>query len=454
MVDGVLRIKGRTGAITNMVADIPNGLISMFANQPTILPHDHYVTALLVRSYHEKYWHLHHETVVNEMRQLYHIPKLRQLLKKVVKTCARCKLLTAKPIIPEMAELPQGRLMPFTRPFTFTGIDCLGPIDVLVGRRHEKRWICLFTCLTVRAIHLEILYHMDHDSFILAFRSFTQDRGHPKKVFSDNGGNFVKAEKVLRDDLKSVNMKLIAENFESPNMEWSFNPPASPHMGGSWERLVRSFKHAFYSVPNHRPMNDQLLRSYVKEIQNIINSRPLTYMPLSSEESSALTPNHFLRGDSNGGHPIGQFSDDAKILKWNWEMSQLHANHFWKRWILEYLPELTRRSKWWGVVTPLKEGDIVLIVDHEQKRNCWPRGRIETVHTAKDGQVRSAIVKTASGYLTRPAAKLAKLDIDDCGLNCQQSHQDTGPKMLENEHALRPEGESNAPAHDGVVNDN
>lgn len=247
-------------------------------------------------------------------------------------------------------------------------------------------------------------------------------------------------------------MKLIAEQFESPNMKWSFNPPASPHMGGSWERLVRSFKHAFYSIPNHRPMNDQLLRSYVKEIQNIINSRPLTYLPLSSEECSALTPNHFLRGDSSGSHPIGQFSDDVKILKWNWEMSQLYANHFWKRWILEYLPELTRRSKWWGVVSPLKEGDIVLIVDPEQKRNCWLRGRIETVHKGKDGQVRSAVVKTTTGCLTRPVAKLAKLDIEDCGLICQQTLQDTGSKMLQNELTLKPNNKSNASCDENHMN--
>lgn len=111
MIDGILRIKGRTGAIMNRISDIPSGLIPAQTNQPIILSHDHYATALLVRSYHEKYWHLHHETVVNEMHQLYHIPRLRQLLKKIVKSCAGCKYLTAKPVVPEMADLPQARLM-------------------------------------------------------------------------------------------------------------------------------------------------------------------------------------------------------------------------------------------------------------------------------------------------------------------------------------------------------
>ncbi len=214
-------------------------------------------------------------------------------------------------------------------------------------------------------------------------------------------------------------MKLVAQQFESPSMKWNFNPPSSPHMGGSWERLVRSFKHAFYSVQHHKTMNDELLRSYVKEIQNVINSRPLTYLPLSSEESSALTPNNFLRGNSSGGHPIGQYSDDAKILKYNWQMSQLYANNYWKRWVNEYMPELTRRSKWFQLVSPLKVGDVVLIVDPDMRRNCWPRGRVETVHVAKDGQVRSAVVRTSVGLLIRPVAKLAKLDIEDSTLSLQ-----------------------------------
>lgn len=433
LVDGVMRIKGRTGAIRNVeIPHLPEGQVSIETVQPIILPPDHYGTRLLIRKYHVQYLHLHHETVVNEIRQQYHVPKLRQILKKVVRSCARCKLLTAKPRPPQMANLPQERLTPYTRPFTFTGIDCMGPLEVVVGRRREKRWICLFTCLTVRAVHLEVLHHMDHDSFILAFRCFTQERGQPKKVFSDNGTNFVKAEQVLRDDLVSIDMKVIAENFEDPTMKWYFNPPSSPHMGGSWERLVKSVKHAFYAVPRHRPLNDQLLRSYMKEIQNIINSRPLTYLPLTSDESPALTPNHFLRGDSSGGHPIGQFNDDAKLLKWNWETSQLYAKHFWKRWVVEYLPELTRRSKWWGIVEPLKPGDVVLIVDANYTRNCWQRGRIESTNISKDGQVRSALVKTSTGYLTRPAAKLAKLDLDDCGLICKQTGQDTGWNMSEN----------------------
>lgn len=148
-------------------------------------------------------------------------------------------------MVSQMADLPQGSLMPYTRPFTFTGVDCLGPIDVLIGRRTEKRWICLFTCPTVRAVHLEVLQHMDHDSFILAFRCVTEERGNPKEVYSDNGVNFVIPEKTLRENLKVMYMNMVAEYFESLSMKWHFNLLASPHMGGSWERLVKSFKHAF-----------------------------------------------------------------------------------------------------------------------------------------------------------------------------------------------------------------
>lgn len=417
LVDGILKIGGRTEAVhQSSPYDTfdQHFTIAPDVAQPIILPDDHLATHLLVQMYHEKYRHVQHETVVNEIRQRFHVSNLRQLVKKITRKCSRCKILTATPAPPQMAPLPKARLSPFTPAFTYTGIDCFGPIEVTVGRRREKRWVVLFTCLTVRAVHIEIIHGMDYDSFIMALRNFMQRRGEPREIFSDNGTNFVKGERILREEYEKIAMDDVAKEFISPNLKWNFNPPESPHMGGAWERLVKSIKHAYYSIPHTRTMNDQLLRSYLMEAENIVNSRPLTYVPLSAENEEALTPNHFLRGSSGGGKPIGSFSDDAKYMRSNWLTSQMYARKFWKKWITEYLPDLTRRDKWFTPVDPLKEGDIVLIADPDSHRNRWPRGRIVKVNVSKDGQVRSAVVQVATGFLTRPAVKLAKLDILEC----------------------------------------
>lgn len=404
---GVLRLKGRIDAAEYVRFD---------TKRPIILDRKHPLTRLIVIQYHEMYLHSNHETVINELRQRYSIGRLRQLLKQVRNGCVKCKIMIAKPEDPEMAPVPSSRVAAYTRPFTYTGVDYFGPMKVAIGRRQEKRWGALFTCLTTRAIHVEIAHSLSTDSFIMCYRNFINRRGQPREIYCDRGTNFVGAEKELKEELTKMDHLKIAESFTSSEMKFVFNPPASPHMGGSWERMVRSVKNTLYAIQPSRTPSDELLKCYLAEVENTVNSRPLTYLPLETEESEAITPNHFLLGSSSGVKPIGQFDDDAKLLKTNWLMTQLYARRFWKRWVTEYLPTLTRRSKWCTPTTPLQVDDIVIIVDKSFPRNLWPKGRIIEVHKAADGQVRSAKVKTVSGIYHRPAVKLAKLDLQSVKL--------------------------------------
>uniref|UniRef100_A0A336M9E8 CSON012451 protein n=1 Tax=Culicoides sonorensis TaxID=179676 RepID=A0A336M9E8_CULSO len=391
--NGILRSNGRLKNIKRVNAD---------TKQPIILPRKHRLTELIVFEYHKRFHHQMNETVVNELRTRFHIPKIRQVVKVVCNNCSYCRNLRAKPVPPQMGPIPNARVQPYTRPFTFTGVDYFGPISVAIGRRQEKRWGVLFTCLTTRAIHIETASKLDTDVFILCFRDFMNRRGRPSDMYSDRGTNFIGAEKILKEELQQIDSAAIAKELISPQLKWHFNPPASPHMGGCWERLVRSVKKILYATLPTRTPSEQLLRSYLIEIENIINSRPLTYLPIDSEESEALTPNHFLRLSSSGNEPLGNFSDDIKVLKQNWMTSQQLANRFWKRWIREYLPELNRRTKWCKPSEPLKIGDIVIIVDENNPRNSWPKGKIVSVKTAADGQVRSCTVKTVTDHPCYP----------------------------------------------------
>lgn len=122
---------------------------------------------------------------LNELRQKFVISHLRHFLKTVRKSCQHCKIQFATPNIPSMADLPECRLAAFTRPFTYVGVDCFGPIQVAVGRRLEKRWGMLFTCMTIRAIHIEIAYCLNVDSCLMCLRNFISRRGMPLEIFSD-----------------------------------------------------------------------------------------------------------------------------------------------------------------------------------------------------------------------------------------------------------------------------
>lgn len=316
-----------------------------------------------------------------------------------------------KIVEPEMAELPTARLAPYEAPFTHTGVDYCGPFQVTVKRSTEKRWIVLFTCLTTRAIHTEIAYGLDTDNCVMCLRTFMLMRGQPKVIYSDCGTNFIAAEKVLREELRNVDQQDIAKHFEGEPIRWKFNPPASPHMGGAWERMVRALKRALYASCPSRNFTDPLLKACMAEATYMVNSRPLTYLPIDSDESEAITPNHFLIGSSNGVNQSGNFDDDDHLLKFKFLTAQQFRNRLWKRWLVEYLPDLVRRTKNFEPTRPLQVEDIVIICDNTLPANCWPKGRVIEVFPGKDGQVRSAKVKTITGVYHRPAAKLAKLDL-------------------------------------------
>ncbi|XP_065089698.1 uncharacterized protein LOC135710920 [Ochlerotatus camptorhynchus] len=411
---GVMRMRGRISACD---------LIDESTKHPVILPREHYITSLVVQKVHEEFHHQCHQTVLNEIRRRYYIPRLRVVLNKTRRNCQKCKSMTAKPQPPSMADLPKTRLAAFVRPFSYVGIEYFGPMQVVIGRRVEKRWGVLATCLTTRAVHIELAHSLTTDSCIMCLQNIIARRGSPIEIVSDRGTNLVGASKELKEALAQVDQERLMKEFTTENLKWSFNPPASPHMGGSWERLIQSVKKILTSIlPTQRLPTDEVLRNSLVMIENIINSRPLTYVPVDSEAAPALTPNSFLLGSTDGSKPLVLHDDSGLALRSAWKSSQVLANMFWKKWLAEYLPEITRRTKWLSADRQIQIGDIVIIVDPSFPRNCWPKGRVVNTKVSKDGQVRSATVRTASGMYERPAVRLAVLDV-----GADKSDRDQGP---------------------------
>jgi hypothetical protein len=110
-----------------------------------------------------------------------------------------------------MADLPRDRVTPSKSPFTYTGVDCFGPLEVKRGISTVKRYGVLFTCLTVRPINIEAASSLDTESFINALRRFTARRGQPEEIRSDTGGKFVKGEKELKQAVNDWNQTHIHE---------------------------------------------------------------------------------------------------------------------------------------------------------------------------------------------------------------------------------------------------
>ncbi|XP_062712190.1 uncharacterized protein LOC115260083 [Aedes albopictus] len=409
---GVIRVEGRTVNASYATFD---------ARFPIILPKSHPITSLLLSDYHCQHGHANRETVVNEVRQRFYIFNLRTAIDKVMRSCQRCKLTKCQPQVPRMAPLPEERLTPFVRPFSYVGVDYLGPLETVAGRRREKRYVAVFTCLVTRAVHLEVAHNLSTDSCIMAVRRFVRRRGPPVEIFSDNGTNFVGASNELVKQIKNINSEC-ADTFTDARTKWTFNPPSAPHMGGVWERMVRSVKEAIRALDDGRKLNDETLLTVLTEAEGFINSRPLTYMPQESADGEAITPNHFLLGSSSGMQdPLRAPVDLASALRSSYQRSQFLSDAVWQRWLKEYFPTLNKRSKWFMDEKPVQVGDLVYVA--EGSRRTWLRGKVMQVIAGNDGRVRQAIIRTGAGKeLKRPVVKLAVMEVAGSG-----SFIDSGP---------------------------
>ncbi|XP_053687203.1 uncharacterized protein LOC128736742 [Sabethes cyaneus] len=381
---GIIRMEGRCARAETLPFDL---------RFPIILPAGSRVTYMIVQHFHEQCGHGYRQMVKNELRQLYYVIHADAVVRKVSSSCVWCKVHRNSPNVPREAPLPLQRLTPGLRSFSFVGIDYLGPFEVAVLRRKEKRWIALFTCLATRAVHLEVTHSLTTQSCLMAISRFVGRRDWPIEFLSDNGTNFQGASKELRELMKDINFDC-ADAYTNARTRWSFNPPAAPHMGGVWERMVRSVKEALRALDDGKQLTDEILQIAIVEAEDMINSRPLTYVSQDAPEADALTPNHFLRGPPSDLQNVALPSPHpSQALRDTYKRSCQVASGLWQRWIKEYVPSLNKRSKWFGETRPLKAGDLVYIVEGGS-RKCWVRGVVEEPIVSSDGRIRQAWVRT------------------------------------------------------------
>jgi hypothetical protein len=397
--DGLIRVGGR----------LKKACIEECHKQPYVVPHNSPIAEMIAREKHE-ISHSGCEWVVSLIRRKFWMTKVRVVVKRVSRNCFKCKKLFSSSCLQKMADLPLERLDACKPPFCHTGLDCFGPFLIKQGRAEIKRYGCVFTCLTTRAVHLEKLNGLDTDTFLNGFRRFISRRGFPETVLSDQGTNFTGACSELSKSLRDLDKDLISRFSVKHGVEWKFNPPGASHMGGAWERLIRSIRKVMAGVlDGHARLNDESLETLFCEIEFILNGRPLTKVSDDVNDSCPLTPNHLLLLRECPTIAPGSFCD-TDVFKRRWRCVQHLANVFWHKWLKQYVPELQKRVKWSQTKRNVQTGDLVMIADENTPRGVWPLGLVLSVNRSEDGLVRSVEIKTKSSKLVRPITKVVLLE--------------------------------------------
>ena len=198
-----------------------------------------------------------------------------------------------------MVPLPPERVRLPLKAFDKVVVDYAGPFRTKQGRGkpRTKRNPCLFTCLTARAVHLEMSYSLDTDSFLNAFTRMTSRRGMPSYVVLDSGGNFVSGEKELQELIPGFDQdKIVNLTSRKKPTEWKFNPLSAPHFGGIFESMIKSSKKALRTILGDADVNDEELHTAICGAEHLLNSRPITYVSSGLNDLTPLTPSHFLVG--------------------------------------------------------------------------------------------------------------------------------------------------------------
>ena len=221
--------------------------LSYHSMHPVILPSKHRAVELYLNYQHNVLHHEGVEYIRNEVKKRFWIFGLRNALRAVKHNCVRCRLFSNSQL-PQMSDLSVDRVTREVRTFTNTRVDYFGPFEVKLFRPTAKKWVCLFTCFSVRAVHLELVDSLNKAACIDAVHRFTARRGQPKSIISDNGTNFVGAAREFKEEFQDLKAIEITASLAEQGIKWTFNPPAAPHFGGVWECLVRSCKKALFNV--------------------------------------------------------------------------------------------------------------------------------------------------------------------------------------------------------------
>ena len=412
---------------------LQNSSLPLGAKYPILLPNQSHFTTLLLNYYHVINLHAGVNHTLNYCRSKFWIIKGRQKIKKCLNKCVKCKRYQARPIsMPSVAPLPNFRVQAST-PFQVAGVDYTGHFNVKYRDTTCKVYICLFTCMSTRAIHLELVESGNTESFLYAFRRFVSKKSCPSLIMSDNAKVFQAAAVYL----------------SALRVEWKFIPARAPHFGGVWERMIGITKLSLRKLLGRNLVTSVELQTIISEIECQVNNRPLTYVA-DDPENCPVTPAHLMYGRQINVVAMERSDSDNRVeagrdsLYKRFEYVKRVIADCWINWKSDYIQSLRERDrKLLRKGCSLREGDVVLICD-DGARSCWNLGKVEKLMKSSDNVLRAVQLKTKNGTITRPVIKLVNLEV--------VSSSDEAPGQSEAlQSACRPERDAAVRAREALL---
>ncbi|BET03158.1 Pao retrotransposon peptidase [Nesidiocoris tenuis] len=405
---GILRVGGR----------LDKAAIGYDQKHPYLLPSKGKFIDMLIDQCHSDLLHAGPHLTMSRIHSRFWIPSLRARVRSRIRSCNVCFRTKPKPTQPKMASLPALRLQGF-KAFRNVGLDFAGPFSITPYRQRGQRkltksYFCLFICLTVKAIHIELVSDLTTECFLAAFKRFLCRRGPCEELRSDGGLTFVGARRKLNELETLISSSSFAENvggeLAGRGITWKVNPPYGPNFGGIWESNIKCVKQHLSRIIGNQVLTYEEFNTVLIQIEAILNSRPLCVLSQDPSAPAALTPAHFLTlGSTLDEIPAEDVAEIPISRLQRYEQIDHIVQNFWKRWRTEFLHTLQLRSKWRLPTTPIEKGAVVVLSKDNYPPLKWPLGIVEKVFPGTDGVIRVVEIRTPSGVYRRPVNKVCPL---------------------------------------------
>ena len=394
---GILRVGTR----------LKNAPISETTKEPALIPKNCHFTALVIWRVHLRLNHASVGQTLAELRQFYWIPQARQIIRSVLRSCVKCRLISASPYpILDAPPLPEFRVKG-TDCFQCTGVDFAGPLvigtlsttvrkrkNIVVPQKDldRKVWLVIFTCAVSRNVHAEVLDGMMVVDLMHGIRRFVSRYNPPSMFYSDNAQTFAC---VARELPQVLTHPRLAKYLNSRKITWNFYVQKAPWMGGFIERVVGLYKSAIKRVLGRARLDYQEFVTLVCELNGMLNSRPISYVYDTVGEEDPITPSKLFCGKNITMFPPfyeATFDNyDPEICSKRLKYLDKCLTHFWNRFSTDYLTALSERhlsKNLPGQGRQPKVGELVLIKNDKLQRGQWKIGRVDKVTPGQDGVVR------------------------------------------------------------------
>lgn len=391
----------------------------IFNKHPIVLPPSGHLVTLIIRQHHKAAMHAGIQLTLATIRQKFWIINGRSAVRKEIRKCITCFRQHATIENQIMGNLPECRVNKHL-PFEFTGVDYAGPLFIRTSHLKKaplvKCYVSVFVCLTIKAIHIELISDLSTDAFLAGLKRFVARRGFPQEIWSDNGTNFQGAKNEMPRLLEQAMCKeteSIIKTLANDHIQWKFIPPAAPHFGGIWEAGVKSVKTHLKKTLGDSNLTFEEMYTTLTQIEACLNSRPISTLKDDISDLNYLTPGHFLIGRAPLTLPEPSLLDIAIGRLSRWQLLQRIYQQFWLAWSRDYLNTLQQRTKWTNKKQNIEKGMIVLLKEENLPPSKWQLAKIIDTLPGKDNVVRVVSVKTKSTELVRPITKICVLPTED-----------------------------------------